>query len=357
MKLNSKEFKKICITALSAVDASELDSLELKTVGNILFLNVTNRRYFLSAKFCLQEAEPLHVVINASKFLKLIAAITADEISLVAHESYLSVKANGNYKIAYAEGITELPMIDLGTTTVDMTIPGDTLDSILTYNSREFLKPSKSPMQKLYYLDQEGCITRTTSVCVNNFKLEKPFTVLLDNKLVKLFKLFKGVDVAFKLGYTELNNTTQTTVSFETPTITLTAITPSDDTLLTNFQASLCRNLANKLQPHTVVVKTSILAEALNRLYIFASNQFFADITATIDELTITSENNTEIVMTSTGSNVTADSYKMTINIETLKNIVDSCTEQYITLSFGDHRGVVITRGAIQNVIPEALRS
>lgn len=356
MKLNSKEFKKVCITALSAVDASELDSLELKTIGNILYLNVTNRRYFLSAKFALDEAEDMHVVINASKFLKLIAAITAEEISLTAHDTYLSVKANGNYKIAYAEGMTELPTIDLGAKTVEMTIAGDNLDSILTYNSKEFLN-AKLAAQKLYYLDQQGCITRTTSVCVNNFTLEQPVTVVLDNKLVKLFKLFKGIDVVFSLGYsTNVSGEQQVNVKFETPSISLTAITPSNDTLLTNFQADLCRNLATKLQPHTVVIKTSALAEAINRLYIFTNDKFFADVTATIDEITITSENNTEVIPTATGTSVTADSYTMTINIDTLKNIVDSCTEQYITLGFGDHRGVIITRGAIQNVIPEARR-
>ena len=46
MIIRSDEFKKICNTVLSATDGSELstltETLELKTIGNVLYLNVTN---------------------------------------------------------------------------------------------------------------------------------------------------------------------------------------------------------------------------------------------------------------------------------------------------------------------------
>ena len=37
------------------------------------------------------------------------------------------------------------------------------------------------------------------------------------------------------------------------------------------------------------------------------------------------------------------------------KKILDGCTEQYITLNFGDHKACVVTRNSIRNVMPEVI--
>ena len=111
-----------------------------------------------------------------------------------------------------------LPPITILNKTLDMNISGEILNSILQYNSKELVKTSiAKPIQKLYYLDQEGCITFTTGACVNNFVLEKPVKILLNNRLVKLFKLFKNSLVKFTLGYDAISESiVQTKVLFET---------------------------------------------------------------------------------------------------------------------------------------------
>ena len=234
MIIKSKQFKESCASILGAIDNSELstytEALELVTEGNTLFLNVTNKEYFASAKFTLDEAEAFHAVVNANTFLKLMAAITTEEVDLKVKENYLLVKANGNYKfpLIYENGaLMKLPTITIKNETLTMNIGGDILNSIITYNSKILSKQDSTPIQKLYYLDQEGCITFTSCACVNNFKLEKPIKLLLNNKLVRLFKLFKSDLVSFTLGYDKLGeNLMQTKVKLETPTITLTSILP-----------------------------------------------------------------------------------------------------------------------------------
>ena len=103
MIIKSDEFKKICTTVLSATDGSELstltETLELKTVGNVLYLNVTNKEYYASVKFNLDHEEDFHASVNATLFLKLVSAITSESIELTVRDTYLNVKANGNYKI------------------------------------------------------------------------------------------------------------------------------------------------------------------------------------------------------------------------------------------------------------------
>ena len=160
MVIKTKQFKESCSSILGAIDNSELstytEALELITKDNNLYLNVTNKEYFASAIFPLEEKEELHAVINANTFLKLVSAITTEEIELKIKENYLLVKANGNYKFSliYENGeLMKLPQIKINNPTLDMNIGGDILNSIITYNSKILSKQDSTPIQKLYYLD------------------------------------------------------------------------------------------------------------------------------------------------------------------------------------------------------------
>ena len=46
-------------------------------------------------------------------------------------------------------------------------------------------------------------------------------------------------------------------------------------------------------------------------------------------------------------------SYDMTLDLVDFKKVLDGCTEQYVTLNFGDGKACVIVRNAIKNVLPE----
>ena len=69
-----------CSTISGALDSSELsvitETLELKTEENILYMNVTNREYYVSVKIDIDENESFHATVNAGLFLKLISQIT-----------------------------------------------------------------------------------------------------------------------------------------------------------------------------------------------------------------------------------------------------------------------------------------
>lgn len=372
MLLNTKEFKNICNIILNAVDGSELsnltETLELKTVGRVLTLSTTNKEYYASVRFELEHEENFHAAVNANLFLKLIGAITSETIELNIQGTTLHIKANGNYKlpiITENDKVMEIPVITIENKTLEMNIPSSILDSIVTYNSKQLAIGSVAkPVQKMFYIDNQGCITFTTGACVNSFELEKPFALLLNSRLVNLFKLFKNTLVRFTLGYDPISETIiQTKVAFETDTITLTAITGCDDKLLSQVPVNAIRGRANKEYDNVVVLNVTAVIEAINRLLLFSAGYGskenlkpyslfeFVDGKVTIYD---TKKENIEILDYQNGTRL-ANNYSMTLDLIEFKKVLDNCTEQYITLNFGDHKACVVTRGAIKNVLPEVV--
>ena len=99
MVLRTESFKEVCSLILAATDSNEIstltETLELVTEGRTLYLNVTNKEYYASVKFDLDHEEEFHATVNATLFLKLIAAVTTEAIELEMHDNYITVKANG----------------------------------------------------------------------------------------------------------------------------------------------------------------------------------------------------------------------------------------------------------------------
>lgn len=369
MVIKTKEFKDVCSTILNAVDNSELstltETLELKADGGNLLLNVTNGEYYITVKFPLDVEETLHASVNANLFLKLVSAITTENIELEAKKQYLQIKANGTYKIPYiynGEEILELPLIEINNPTLEMGISGDTLNSILDYNSKELTRGVVSrPVQKLYYMDEKGCLTFTTGACVNSFQLEKPVKVLFNSRLVKLFKLFKNTMVKFTLGYDPVDEELiQTKVKFETPTIMLIAITGCTDELLRSVPVSTIRGRAEYEYPYNVVLNTKELKDAVGRLLLFSAGYgsvrnikpyseftFFNNMAAIYDG---NGENSETLLIK---SDPVLEEYSMVLDLTDLKAVLDNIQEEYITLSFGNHQAAVVKRAHIFNVIPE----
>ena len=82
-------------------------------------------------------------------------------------------------------------------------------------------------------------------------------------------------------------------------------------------------------------------------------SQVKVDVAITPDEFIIRdSLGNCESVPVENGSFV-SDGYEMAINLADLKLVLDSCKNEHITLNCGNHRSIVITRGNVNNLIPE----
>lgn len=371
MILRIEEIQNACGKILAAVDSNTLsvltETLQLKTAEKNLYISVTNREYFAQVKIPMSEDIDFHATVNANLFLKLISQITTDTIEINIVDNSLILKGNGTYKLPLifdGDGLLELPEIEIGNPTVNFEIDSNVLLSMLQYNSKELTKGIISkPIQKLYYMDEEGCVTFTTGACVNSFTLAQPVKILLNDRLVKLFKLFKGEKVNFTLGYDAISDDIiQTKVRFETTDIIITAILSCDDSMLNQFPTRAVRGRAEATYPYSININREQLIQTISRLLLFSSANSAKDVIKPFavfdfkkDSVVVydtKKENKEEVYYTNSTSGV-EDVYSALLDLNDVKNTLETCTEQYVSIHFGDGAAIVLARGNIKNVIPE----
>ena len=368
MILRIEEIQEAASKVLKAVDANSLstltETLELSTEGNNLVLAITNREYFVRIKIAVGEVEEFKATVNANVFLKLIAQTTTDTIQLTLKDTYMEFKGNGTYKLPLifdGDKLLDLPEITIQNETVAFDISNSTLDTIAKYNSKELLKGVfADPVQRLYYVDDKGCITFTTGACINSFSLPQKVRFLLNDRIVRLFKLFKSDMVHFALGYDMgSNGVIQTKVKFEADGVCITAILICDDTMLDSVPIDLLRETAEDIYPYSITVNKDELSRCLSRLLLFANKndlslkskfEFGADMVKVWDTK---GENFESLYYSNSLSNLT-EPYVATLDITELKTTVDSCFEPNLVIRFGNESALVlVSRPNILNVIPE----
>ena len=160
------------------------------------------------------------------------------------------------------------------------------------------------------------------------------------------------------------NGALRTKISLETATVYLSAIITNDELLLSKVQGpcAATKRFINEAYPHHLVLSVQELRDAISRLLLFIddpTNTAFVPMTIKfdIDSLQIINgKHGSESITVEDGSFVDED-YEMAINIIDLKTVLDSCKEEHITVNCGNHKSVVISRGLISNLIPEAKRN
>ena len=372
MNLKVKEFKDIAAKILLAVNLdANAANLELVAKSDILYLNVTNKEFFVSVRYQLDEATDFRTTVEAKPFLTLVSSLTTDTFSLETKDNHVAIKAGkSSYKLPMIyenDQLMTLPRIVIQNKTVEMTISHDILDSILKVNSKELQKAKNSvnvsELQKLYYIDETGCFTFTTGACLNSFTLEKPVKLLLNERIVKLFELFSS-DIAFTLGQDQLpDKTLRTKISLEADNVSVTAIINCDDLLLSKVAGpcAASKRFIQENYDHSLVLSVNAFSAAVGRLLnltkttIDKANMSFVPATIYFNqEDLIIKDNagNSEGIQIENGSFVNID-YEMKVNLADIKLILDSCKNEHITLNCGNHRSIVISRGNISNLIPE----
>lgn len=367
MIIRTDKLQPACSKLLPAVDSSAIaeitDVLELKTIGQTLCINATNREYYAQVRLNVDSAVDFKATVNAGLFLKLIAQITSETIELIVNGNTLTIKANGTYDLPLLyenDAMMELPEIVINNPTTEMTVDGTILQSILNFNSKELMKDViATPLQKMYYIDQAGCITFTTGACVNNFRLEQPIKILLNGRLVKLFKLFGTGKVKLTLGYDALSETIiQTKLKLENDEVSLTSILSCDDTMINQVPAEPIRARVNNIYPYNVTVNKNQFIETINRLLLFSANADKA-----ISSSNLLFEGTSVKVFDVHGKNVeqvnfksgaVSEPYSAKIVLTDLKHAFESTDDEFVTLSFGDHEAFVIVSTAVKHVVPES---
>lgn len=370
MLLKTKDIQEVCQKILTAVDTTEFteitESLQIHADGGVLKLDVTNREYFATVFLSIDSQDTFDATVNASLFLKLVSQITTTSVDLSIADNSLVVVANGTYKIPLiydGDCLLKLPEITINNVTNEMDVNSDILMSILQYNSKELSKGIVTrAVQKLFYVDETGAITFTTGACINNFTLEKPIKILLNQKLVKLFKLFTEEKVHLSLGYDAVGSSEeiiQTKLSLKTPTVQITSILTCDDTLLGSYPVEAIRGYAFGDYNHSVVIDKDALISTINRLMVFNTGKTmfkpygrFVFSTDSVNVSDVKTKNEETVNYLNSESNL-AESYEAVFDFNDVKSTLEICKDKYVTINFGNHKAIVIARGNVYNVIPE----
>ena len=364
--------KDICSKILFAVDTSDnsvlTETLEIIAENNKITINVTNREYYVSVSLPFDDDTQFKASINAELFLKLVAQTTTEDIKLTIEGNSLVFKGNGTYKMPLiydGKELLTLPKITLNNIVSTFTVSSDNLNSILTYNSKEMNKGTiVKPVQRYYYVDNKGAITFTSGACVNSFDIDTTSNMLLNGKLVKLFKLFKDEDVSCALSKDTWENNDdiiQTKVSFSTPSITITSILSCDDSMINSVPVKAIRSRADDIYPYSVTVNRDKLLQAVNRILladtIGATNLVKPYTSMEFDEKGVTlfnyNKENSEYIVFENDNNGVTDGYTMSLNLNDLKITLETCSEPYFNMNFGNKSAVVISRGNIKNILSE----
>ena len=123
-QLLQEKCKKI-LEALGAKKGIVVDTLELEVANDALYMNVTDKEYFVSVKLPVETPEEFHAVVNASLFLSLITKMTSKTITMKTTDTILSIKGNGSYKLPLiyeGKNLVELPRITINNVTSEFNI-------------------------------------------------------------------------------------------------------------------------------------------------------------------------------------------------------------------------------------------
>ena len=369
MILQTENLKNVCSKILAAVDSGDYsifaDTLQIKAKDGVLTLSVTNGEYFVKVTENVDEVDNFNATVNANLFLKLISQITTETVEFSCNDKALTIKANGVYNlplIYHEDRVLELTEIKIDNPVKEFNIDSEVLLSILNFNMVEITKnnTTRKPIQKLFYVDGSGAITWASSACVNNFTLKEDVKLLLGVKLVKLFRLFKDGDVHFTLGFDKVqgDSTIQTKVRFEWNNITITAVLTCDDDLLSKVPVAAIRGRANGAYPFSVDVDKELLKSAITRLLLFSANKSnvmpYGIFEFKRDKVTIydVGRENSETLYYES-SNVSDIDYVAPLDLVDIKATLDGCTEQLLTVNFGDGQCVSVVRGNVKNIVPE----
>lgn len=366
MKINIKKLKELCSSLLSVVSSDDL--LEIKCDGKLFSLTITDKEKTLVGDVYVDQKLTNNtldeVITNASLFLKFINSIdNIDDCIDITHEkNALKIKYKNKIKYRlYLESVDPVN-INIMNPTSEFKISSKILKDILVFNSKELEKTDfiVQPIQTMYYIDEEGCITFTDGACINNFTLDTPVRICLNKNIVKLFKLFNEETVSVTIGYDAITESLlQTKICLYDSRFKLTAITGYNDTLLAQIPVKAIRGLANKYFENSVVVNKNNLIQSFKRLLLFVTNRSeidkaIAQFTINKDEIKVSYKNNEDILNTENGS-VINDEYSFLASIKEIKDVLDTCNEQFVTINYGNHKAIVLVHngGNIRNVIPE----
>ena len=376
MKLNIQELKDIMTKISLAVEKTKINPksgwIELETKNNNLNFKVGSYDYYLEVSIDTQKEtnEEIHVTILAETFIPLIAKLDTEYAEFTVRENTLIVETEINtYTFPILKDGDECKCVDKikfeQTRHEEIKINGEDLSTVASVNAKGLVDVVfKKDIQQFVYVDNQGALTFTENMYVNNFKniVVGEFKFLLNitqAKLLEIFKNEKNVEIKIEQKPTFEDEPTNTNkIQLQTKGIILILITQNED-IVNKFPAIKLRALAeNKEQTHIIIDKKK-LDKALARLMVF-DKKF--DITVIDYSKLVFKENELELVSIKNKNNEripyinsqNAIYHESIIRFADLVKQLKTITSNELDISYGS-RPAIVLNGNAQQIIPEII--
>lgn len=376
MKLNIQELKDIMTKISLAVEKTKINPksgwIELETKNNNLNFKVGSYDYYLEVSIDTQKEtnEEIHVTILAETFIPLIAKLDTEYAEFMVRENTLVVETEINtYTFPILKDGDECKCVDKikfeQTRYEEIKINGEDLSTVASVNAKGLVDVVfKKDIQQFVYVDNQGALTFTENMYVNNFKniVVGEFKFLLNitqAKLLEIFKNEKTVEIKIEQKPTFEDESTNTNkIQLQTKGIILILITQNED-VVNKFPAIKLRALAeNKEQTHIIIDKKK-LDKALARLMVF-DKKF--DITVMDYSKLVFKENELELVSIKNKNNEripyinsqNAIHHESIIRFADLVKQLKTITSNELNISYGS-RPAIVLNGNVQQIIPEII--
>ena len=376
MKLNIQELKDIMTKISLAVEKTKINPksgwIELETKNNNLNFKVGSYDYYLETSIDTQKEtnEEIHVTILAETFIPLIAKLDTEYAEFMVRENTLVVETEINtYTFPILKDGDECKCVDKikfeQTKYEEIKINGEDLSTVASVNAKGLVDVVfKKDIQQFVYVDNQGALTFTENMYVNNFKniVVGEFKFLLNitqAKLLEIFKNEKTVEIKIEQKPTFEGEPTNTNkIQLQTKGIILILITQNED-VVNKFPAIKLRALAeNKEQTHIIIDKKK-LDKALARLMVF-DKKF--DITVMDYSKLVFKENELELVSIKNKNNEripyinsqNAIYHESIIRFADLVKQLKTITSNELDISYGS-RPAIVLNGNVQQIIPEII--
>lgn len=378
MKVNILNLKKIIEKLNLAIEKSTINPKAgwvemVEEDDGKLSIFVGNYDYFVEASVkCVEndDSSSLHVTVSSDTFVPLISKLDDGVAEFkCARNSLIVETSNGEYtfpiikEAGIVKGVDRISFNDNEAS--EYTLSGEDISSIASINAKGLIDSLFSrEIQQYIYVDQNGALTFTENIYINDFNssdgFANEFKFLLNGTQAKLMKIFeKSNSVSVKIieGDYETPIKVKFSISDDDLSICLIAITQAKN-VVDKFPSIKLRELSSAVSETHAVIDKKKFEKALQRLMVF-DKKFdvtvlnYSKLVFSEDEVKLVSikNNNYEVVKYVSGRNTTK--HESIIRFADLVNQLKAVQSKEIDISYGDSPAITINSYRLKQLIPE----
>ena len=332
--------------------------MELSVESNVFYIKTTNNSYFLTLNIRNVECESFHAVVSAKFFAQLISKITTQSVCLSVEENKLVVEGNGTYNLELRFGsgdsVIKFPTQEFNSDVETIHLDSLQLKNILSLNKSCKSKGRESGQYYDYYMDDQRVLTMSDDrACLNKVKVFNT-SVLVTPELFDLVPLVSDLNgVNIQSNIKNIDGVNQVIMLFTSEWGSLYGVSDTQFGVEEFMADRIVEAMSDKL-PHEATINRTLLLNALDRICLFT--QIFGN---NVVEINL---NNEGIILKSHISN-SVESIKFIqpianvepitakIDGESLKEVINSCTKEDLTLNFGNDKDLYINCDNVTQVV------